>query len=115
MFHMGSDRGCVMDTLLINTPEKKTNVRRENKKHETIVYVEHKKKAKNTNIEMSELEERYQEIVDKIKKPPPKKKKKHMTQETMQKIPQQLQEQKALLLKTEHKRPKVKQEAQQQR
>ena len=31
-----------------------------------------------------------------------------MTQETMQRIPQQLQEQKALLLKTMHKRLKVK-------
>ena len=37
-------------------------------KHETIVYVEQKKKAKNDNIEVSELEERYQEIVDTIKK-----------------------------------------------
>ena len=34
----------------------------------TIGYVEHEQKAKNTNIEMSELEERYQEIVDTIKK-----------------------------------------------
>ena len=68
MIHMGSDHRCVMATFLINTPEKKTNVRRENKKHETIVYVEHKKKANNTNIEVSELEERYQEIVDTIKK-----------------------------------------------
>ena len=38
------------------------------KKHETIGYVEHEQKAKNTNIEMSELEESYQEIVDTIKK-----------------------------------------------
>ena len=30
--------------------------------------VEHKKKAKNTNIEKSELEERYQDIIDTIKK-----------------------------------------------
>ena len=39
----------------------------ENKKHETNVNVEHKKKAKNTNIEKSELEERYQEIIGTIK------------------------------------------------
>ena len=67
MIHMESDHRCVMATFLINTPEKNTHVRRENKKHETIVFVEHKKKAKNTNIEVSELEERYQEIVDTIK------------------------------------------------
>ena len=46
MIHMGSDHRCVMATFLINTPEKKTNVRRENKKHETIVYVEHEQKEK---------------------------------------------------------------------
>ena len=63
MIHMGSDHRCIMAAFLINTPDKKTNVRRENKKHEMNVYVEHKKKAKNTNIEMSDLEERYQEIV----------------------------------------------------
>ena len=57
MIHMGSDHRCVMATFLIKTPEKNTHARRENKKHETIGYVEHKKKAKNTNIEVSELEE----------------------------------------------------------
>ena len=50
-------------TFLINTPGKNTHARRENKKHETIGYVEHEQKAKNTNIEKSELEERFQEIV----------------------------------------------------
>ena len=40
---------------------------------EKIVYVEHKKKAKNTNIEMSELEERYQDIIVTIKKAAAKK------------------------------------------
>ena len=50
------------------------HVRREYKGHETIGYVEHVQKEKNTNIEMTEFEERYQEIVDTIKKPPPKKK-----------------------------------------
>ena len=72
MIHMGSDHRCIMATFLINTPGKNTHTRRENKKHETIGYVEHEQKAKNTSIEMSELEERYQEIVDTIKKPPPK-------------------------------------------
>ena len=48
MIHMGSDHRCIMATFLINTPGKNTHARRENKKHETIRYVEHKKKAKNT-------------------------------------------------------------------
>ena len=73
MIHMGSDHRCIMATFLINTPGKNT--------HETIGYVEHVQKEKNINIEMTELEERYQEIVDTIKKPPPKKKMKYMTQE----------------------------------
>ena len=46
MIHMGSDHRCVMATFLINTPEKNTHVRRENKKHETNVNVEHKKKQR---------------------------------------------------------------------
>ena len=93
-----------MATFLINMPEKKINVRRGNTKHETTVYVEHEEKAKNNNIEMPELEKRYQDIIVTIKKSRRQKKKKHMTQETMQKIkwkekiPQQLQKQKALLL-----------------
>ena len=86
MIHMGSDHRCIMATFLINMPEKKINVRRENTKHETTVYVELEEKAKNSNIEMSELEKRYQHIIVTIKKA------------AMQKIPQQLQKQKALLL-----------------
>ena len=81
MIHMGSDHRCIMATFLINTPGKNTHVRRETKEHETIGYVKHVRKEKNTNIEMTELEERYQEIVDTINKPPPKKKMKYMTQE----------------------------------
>ena len=73
MIHMGSGHRCIMATFLINTPGKNTHARRENKKHETIGFVEHEQKAKNTNIEMSELEERYQEIVDTIKKAAAKK------------------------------------------
>ena len=64
-----------------------------------------RKKAKNTNSEMSELEERYQDIIVTIKKkPPPKKKMKYMTQEIVQKIkwkekmPQQHRKLKAHLL-----------------
>ena len=50
MIHMRCDHRCIMATFLINTPEKKTNARRGNKKNETIAYVEHKKKAKNTKL-----------------------------------------------------------------
>ena len=68
MIHMGSDHRCVMPTFLINAPEKNNHVRREDKKHETNVSVEHKRKAENINIEKSELEERYQDIIDTLKK-----------------------------------------------
>ena len=64
MIHMGSDHRCIMATFMINTPGKNTHARRENKKHETMGYVEHVQKEKNTNIELTELEERYQEIID---------------------------------------------------
>ena len=73
MIHMGSDHRCIMATFLVNTPWKNTHARRENKKHETIGNVEHEQKAKNTNIEMSKLEERYQGIVDTMKKAAAKK------------------------------------------
>ena len=73
MIHMGSDHRCVMATFLINMPEKKSNVRRGNKKHETTVYVQHEEKARNTNIEMSELEKRYQDIIVTIEKAAAKK------------------------------------------
>ena len=68
MIHMGSDHRCIMATFLINTPEKNTHVRREDKKRGPIVDVEHKKKDKNINIENSELEERYLDIIVTIKK-----------------------------------------------
>ena len=68
MIHMGSDHRCIVATFLINTPGKNTHVRREDKKRGPIVNVEHKRKAKNTNIEKSELEERYQDIIVTIKK-----------------------------------------------
>ena len=93
-----------MSTFLINTPEKKTNARRENKKNETIVYVEHKKKTKNTNIETSELEERYQDIIVTIKEAAAKKENEaHDTRNSAkekwkEKMPQQLQKQRAHLL-----------------
>ena len=73
MIHMGSDHRCVMATFLINTPEKNTHVRREDKKRGPIVYVEHKRKDKNINIENPELEERYQDIIVTMKKAAAKK------------------------------------------
>ena len=75
MIHMGSDHRCVMATFLINMLEKDTHAKKIKEKHETIGYNEHKQteKKKNINIEMSELGERYQEIVDTIKKAAAKK------------------------------------------
>ena len=46
MIHMGSDHRCIMATFLINTLGKDTHARRENKKHETIGYVEHEQEEK---------------------------------------------------------------------
>ena len=68
MIRMGSDHRCAMATLLINMLEKKINVRRGITKHETTVYAEHEEKAKKNNIEMSELEKRYQDMVVTVKK-----------------------------------------------
>ena len=68
MIHMGSDHRCIMATFLINMLEKKINVRRGITKRETTVYAEHEEKAKKNNIEMSELEKRYQDIIVTIKK-----------------------------------------------
>ena len=68
MIHMGCDHRCVMATLLINMLEKKINVRRENTKHETTMHVEHEENDDNNNIEMSELEKRYQDIIVTMKK-----------------------------------------------
>ena len=67
-------------------------------------------KKKNINIEVSELEERYHEIVDIIKKTPPKRETKYMTQEITQKnkskkIKPQQQKMKARLQKPKHKGP----------
>ena len=73
MIHMGSDHRCIMATFLINTPEKNTHVRREDKKRGPIVNIEHTKKDKNINIENPELEERYQDIIVTIKKAAAKK------------------------------------------
>ena len=73
MIHMGSDHRCIMATFLINTPEKNTHVRREDKKRGPIVDIEHKKKDKNISIENSELEERYQDIIVTIEKAAAKK------------------------------------------
>ena len=111
MIHMGSDHRCVMATFLINMLGKDTHAKKKKEKHETIGYNEHKQTEKNINIEMSELEERYQEIVDTQKKPPPEKEMKYMTQEITRKnkskerTPQQ-HKLKAHLQKPKHKRSK---------
>ena len=65
MIHIGSDHRCIMTTFLINTSGKDTHARKKNEKHETTGHVEHEQKEKNINIEMSELEEIFPEIVEK--------------------------------------------------
>ena len=62
-------------TLLINMPERKNNARRVTVQHATTVYAEHEDEAKENNGEKSELEKRYQEIIDTIKKAAAKKEK----------------------------------------
>ena len=66
MIHMGSDHRCIMAIFLISTPGKNTHARRENTNMRRLGMLNTSKK-KNINIEMSELEESYQEIVDTIK------------------------------------------------
>ena len=68
MIHMGSDHRCVMATLLINMPEKKSMSGEGTQNHVTNVYSEHEEKAKENNMEMSELEKRCQDIIVTIKK-----------------------------------------------
>ena len=46
MIHMGSDHRCIIATFLINTPEKNTHVRREDKKRRLIVNMNIEKKTK---------------------------------------------------------------------
>ena len=97
-----------MATFLIDIPERKNNVRRGNTKHETTVYAEQEDEAKENNSGKSELEKRYQEIIVTVKKAAAKKRKEAHDTRIDVKIPQQLQEQKALLLKTQNKSLKVK-------
>ena len=107
----GSDHRCVM-ALLWSTCSGRTPMPRRKRKNMRRDWVQWAQtNRKNINIEMSELEERYQEIVDTIKKTPPEKEMKYMTQEITRKnkskerTPQQ-QKLKAHLQKPKHKRSK---------
>ena len=84
MIHMGSDHRCVMATFLITMLGKDIHTKNK-KKNMTRLGMMNTNKQKNINVEMPELEKRYQEIVDTIKKPPPQKEMKHMTQGRTQK------------------------------
>ena len=55
MIHMGSDDRCIMATFLINTPEKNTHVRREDKKRGPIVNVKHTKKTRTSILKTPSL------------------------------------------------------------
>ena len=55
MIHMGSDHRCVMAAFLINTPEKNTHVRREDKNRGPIVNVEHTKNTRTSILKTSNL------------------------------------------------------------
>ena len=71
MMHMGSDHRCIMATFLISpgrTPM--PGGKPKNMKRLGMLNMCRKKRIpeKTTNIDMSELEERYQEIVDTLKK-----------------------------------------------
>ena len=117
MIHMGSDHRCVMATLLIIMPEKKINVRRRITKHETTMYAEHEEKAKKNNIEMSELEKRYQDIIVTKKKKAAAKKEKdaHDTRNDANNTAAAAEAKSTLVEKVAQETEGKKQEAQQQR
>ena len=64
MIHMGSDHRRVMATFLINLLGKDIHAKKKRKDMIRLGTMSTNKQKKNINIEMSELEERYQEIVD---------------------------------------------------
>ena len=99
-----------MATFLINMLGKDTHAKNMKEKHGILNTNKHKK---NINIEMSELEERYQEIVDTIKKPPPKKEMKYMTQEITRKIKSKERTPQQQKLKANLQKPKLKRSQQQ--
>ena len=68
MIHMGSDHRCFMATFMLTMPGKNIHIKNRKKKQDTIEYDERDQAEKNISIEMPELENRYQEIVDTIKK-----------------------------------------------
>ena len=78
MIHMGSDHRCVVATFMITMFGK--NIHIKNKKKTRRLSMMNATKQKNISIEMPEIEKRYQEIVDTLKKPPPQKEMKHVTQ-----------------------------------
>ena len=70
MIHMGSDHRCVMATFTITTPGKSSHYKTIKGKHEIIKHEGRDQTEKNIEVENSELEKRYQEIIKKKKTPP---------------------------------------------
>ena len=67
MIHMGSDHRCVMATFMITMLGKNIHTKNKKKKQDTIGYDE-RDQVEKISIEMPELEKRYQEVVDTLKK-----------------------------------------------
>ena len=78
MIHMGSDHRCVMATFMITTPEKSSHCKTKKGKLDTTTHEGRDQTEKNIGVEKLELENIYQESLQKIllkkkKKPPTKK------------------------------------------
>ena len=69
MIHMGSDHRCVMAIFTISMPGKNSNHKDMKGKHDTVKRERRSQTAKSISIEMPELEKRYQEIFETMKKP----------------------------------------------
>ena len=76
MIHMGSDHRCVMATFMITAPEKSSHCKTKKKgKLDTTTHEGRNQTEKNIGVEKPELENIYQEVIEKLKKKPPTQKK----------------------------------------
>ena len=67
MTHMGSDHRCAMGTFVIDTPQKDDFRKTNTDNLETTKQIIRKQTDEKTGKEKSELEKRYQHIIEKIK------------------------------------------------
>ena len=68
MIHMGSDHRCVMATFTVTTPGKSSHYRTIKGNHDIIKHEGRDQTGKNIEVENTELEKRYQEIIEQIKR-----------------------------------------------